>query len=203
MMVVGRKGWGGSPPNDDDDARMRILEAAVRCVDRSGAAATTIGDIASELEVTRPTIYRYYDGIDAVFLAVAKVAFDSWAARMERHTAHLDDPIELVVESTAYVIEHLPDEPLLTLTLSSGRSDEFSALMYTPEAIATGRALLLHSRIDWTGLGYDARQLDELVEVLMRIIQSMLVTPGGPTRRGKQLRTYLLRWLGPLVIPPV
>ncbi len=39
--LMGRKGWAGSPPADDAEARKRIIDAALRLVDRRGAAQTT------------------------------------------------------------------------------------------------------------------------------------------------------------------
>jgi len=43
-----------------DDARERILTAAERCIDRHGIRKTTIDDIASEVGLSRPSVYRYF-----------------------------------------------------------------------------------------------------------------------------------------------
>lgn len=31
---MGRKGWGGTPPADDDEARKRIVDAVIRSMER-------------------------------------------------------------------------------------------------------------------------------------------------------------------------
>jgi hypothetical protein len=67
-----------------------------------------------------------------------------------------------------------------------------------PEAIARNVALLRdHTAVDWTGLGYTDRDLGELVELIHRLTQSMVVAPPAPLRRGARLRAYLHRWIGP------
>ena len=43
-----------------DDARERILTAAERCIDRHGIRKTTIDDIACEVGLSRPSVYRYF-----------------------------------------------------------------------------------------------------------------------------------------------
>ncbi|HEY4043151.1 MAG TPA: helix-turn-helix domain-containing protein, partial [Rhodopila sp.] len=49
-----------TPPASTDDARERILAAAQRCIDRHGIRKTTMDDIASELGLSRPNVYRYF-----------------------------------------------------------------------------------------------------------------------------------------------
>jgi hypothetical protein len=41
------------------------------------------------------------------------------------------------------------------------------------------------------------RTIDELVEFLLRIIQSVVIAPHDPPRSGAELRAYLHRWIGP------
>ncbi len=199
--ALGRRGWGGSPPTDDSDARQRILDAAVRCIERSGAAQTTLSGVALELGITRRTVYRYFTSTEDLFTDVADLALDGWVARMRAVTETADDPTDLLVESAAFVIEQLPYELLLTLLLTSGRAELFSRRMLTPTAITRCRKILLGTRVDWAALGYDDRALDELVEFLLRIIQSMIVAPLETPRSGSELRRYLRRWVGPALTP--
>jgi hypothetical protein len=51
--------------------------------------------------------------------------------------------------------------------------------------------------IDWAALGYDDHTIDERVEFLLRIIQSMVVAPADPPRSSAELRAYLHRRIGP------
>jgi AcrR family transcriptional regulator len=193
---MGRKGWAGSPPADDAEARKRIIDTASRLVDRRGAAQTTVSDIAEELGVTRRTVYRYFAGTEELFTAVADVALGSFVAQIDRLVADMDVADQLV-EIVAHIVERLPHEPQLVLLLANDRSNVFSRAMLTPDVIARCRAILHHARIDWNQLGFDDRTIDELVEFLLRIIQSMVIAPPDPPRSGAELRAYLHRWIGP------
>lgn len=50
----------------------RIIEGALRCFDEVGIAKTTIENIASEAGVTRPTVYKYFAGKEAILEEIAR-----------------------------------------------------------------------------------------------------------------------------------
>jgi AcrR family transcriptional regulator len=193
---MGRKGWAGAPPADDAEARKRIIDTALQIVDRRGAAQTTVSDVADALGITRRTVYRYFTGTEELFTAVAEVALESLIADVENITADMDVTGQLV-EVVAYIIEQLPHEPQLALLLANDRSHSFSRTMLAPTEIARCREILQRTHIDWAALGYDDATIDELVEFLLRMIQSMVVAPPDPPRSSADLRAYLRRWIGP------
>ncbi|MDY6995519.1 MAG: TetR/AcrR family transcriptional regulator [Actinomycetota bacterium] len=197
-MTVGRKGWAGTPPQHDDDARKRIIDAALTCIERRGPGQTTLSDVADAVGITRRTVYRYFATTEDLFSAAAEVALGSFVARIEAVTTDIDDAAAQLVELVAFIIERLPDEPLLTFLLDNDRTNQFSRRMLAPEVIVRCRTMLRHSRIDWTELGYHRdSELDGLVEFLLRIIQSMVIAPVEPARDGAALRQFLHRWVGP------
>ncbi|MCM3885567.1 TetR/AcrR family transcriptional regulator [Frankia sp. R82] len=194
---MGRRGWGGSPPRDDSDARQRILAAAIRCIEQQGPAGTTLSGVALELGITRRTIYRYFTSTEDLFGGVTDLVLDDWVERTRAVAEQAGNPADVVVESVAFVIEGLPSEVFLTLLLGSGRAELFSRRMLTPTVIVRCRRILLGGRVDWAALGYDDVALDEFVEFLLRIIQSMVVAPPERPRSGDDLRRYLRRWVAP------
>ena len=125
------------------------------------------------------------------------MALSGFVAQIEGITSEFDDVTGQMVDVVAYIIERLPDEPLLTLLMENDRSNQFSRRMLQPVVIARCRVILQHTRIDWAALGYDEDAIDELVEFLLRMIQSMVIAPPDPPRTGAQLRAYLRRWIGP------
>jgi AcrR family transcriptional regulator len=193
---MARKGWGGSPPADDAEARKRIIDTTLRLVERRGAAHTTVSDIADALSITRRTVYRYFARTEELFTAAAEAALASFVTQIDRVVADLDVTSQLV-EVVAYIIERLPQEPQLALLLANDRSNMFSRAMLTRDVIARCRAILHHAQIEWDHLGFDDPMIDELTELLLRIIQSMVVAPPDPPRSGPELRAYLHRWIGP------
>ncbi|BBY37774.1 TetR family transcriptional regulator [Mycobacterium mantenii] len=199
---MGRKGWGGAPPVDDQEARKRIVDAAIRSMERRGLQGTSLSVIAGDLGITRPTVYRYFDTIDELVTAAGDVALGGWTARIADLTSGLDDPVDLLVEAVAYLVERLPQEPLLMTLLETDRTRLLSQQMVMGESIARSRVLLQHTGIDWEALGYRGADFDDLVEYLLRIIQSMVLIPPQPPRTGTELRAMLRHWIGPVVMTP-
>ncbi|MBL7498476.1 TetR/AcrR family transcriptional regulator [Frankia sp. CNm7] len=199
---MSRRGWGGTPPADDDDARRMIVDAAIRCLDRNGPAKTHLADVATELGVTRQTVYRYFPRMDDLLLAVTERAYQSFIAELDVLFEGVRDPTEFVVEAMAYVIEQLPKTPHLTLLLTAGTVDRFERAGVASAVIARNvRVLRDRTDVDWSAAGYGERELYELVEVMQRLIQSMVVAPSERPRVGAELRAFLRRWIGPAVVP--
>lgn len=199
---MGRKGWGGAPPVDDEEARKRIVDAAIHSMERRGPKGTSLSIIAGDLGITRPTVYRYFATIDELVTAAGDVALGGWTARIADLTSGIDDPVELLVEAVAYLVERLPQEPLLTSLLETDRTRLLSRQMVMGESIARSRILLQHTGIDWDTLGYRGSDFDDLVEYLLRIIQSMVLVPPHPPRTASELRAMLRHWIGPVVMTP-
>jgi AcrR family transcriptional regulator len=195
---MGRKGWAGSPPADDDDARKRIIDGTLACIERHGPAGTTLSVVADELGVTRRTIYRYFTGTDDLFIAAAELALNGFVARIEALTAELDAS-EQLVEVVAHIIEQLPHEPQLALLLANDQTQQMSQRMLQINVITRCRIILQHTNIDWAASGYDDAELDSLVEFLLRIIQSMVIAPREPTPTADELRAFLRRWVAPAI----
>lgn len=197
---MGRKGWGGMPPADDDEARKRIVDAALRCIAIHGPAATTAALVSEELSITRRTLYRYFVSTQEMLTAAAEVALIGFMGQIEARM-QVADVTEHVIEIVASVIERLPDEPLLAVLLANDPANLFSRQMLRRDVIARSRRVLQNAGIDWAAAGYDEQQLDELTEFLLRIVQSMVVAPGDPPKTGDVLRDYLRRWIGPALDP--
>ncbi|MBX3314224.1 MAG: TetR/AcrR family transcriptional regulator [Actinobacteria bacterium] len=194
-------GWAGDPPADDDEAIRRILDATRACIDRTGDAS--ISSVSVALGVSRQTVYRYFAGTEVL---IAATALDAVAGVHERIIDHLGteplDPAEAVVEYVAYTLELLPEEPYLRLLLEPSGRSIVSQGFTSPPALTLGRALIDTMPVDWSSLGWDDPQLDELVEHVLRLIQSFAIDPGRPPRTGVELRAYLTRWLSPTLATP-
>lgn len=199
---MGRKGWGGAPPADDEEARKRIVDAAIKSMERRGPQGTSLSVIAGDLGITRPTVYRYFATIDELVTAASDVALGGWTARIGDLTSDIKDPVDLLVEAVAYLVERLPKEPLLTTLLQTDLTRLMSRRMVMGESIARSRVLLEHTGIDWATLGYRGKDFDDLVEYLLRIIQSLVLVPPHPPRTAAQLRAVLRHWIGPVVMTP-
>ncbi|APA97130.1 TetR/AcrR family transcriptional regulator [Nocardia seriolae] len=189
-------GWSGAAPADDAEAVRRIVAAAWRAIDRSGEEFS-IAEVARDLGVTRQTVYRYFSGAEALLTATAIAQTEHFLNVLARRLGDIRDPATAVVEGIAYTLERLPEEKYLGLLLGPGRASAFSAGVTSDTARSFGRSLLERFSVDWAAAGISDADLDELVEHMLRIVQSFVIDPGRPPRRGAELRGYLSRWVAP------
>ena len=193
-------GWDGDPPRDADEARARILAAArSRLVE---AGSTNLSEVADLLGVTRQTVYRYYPTTEDLLNAAATDAVTELEAQLVKHVSkHLartgGDAADAAVEIVAYVYEHLRDDPALNRLIAPGRISSTVAGLTTPSAVALGRDWLRSFPVDWEAAGLTDDSQAELVEHLLRTLQTFVLDPGDPARSGKDLRAYLQRWTAP------
>lgn len=77
------------------DKRKQLIETAMRLFAEQGYRGTGIDQIASEAQVTKKTMYRYFASKDELILAVLRHYEDEYRkAFMERVTAYSSDPRE-------------------------------------------------------------------------------------------------------------
>ncbi|MEC3915934.1 TetR/AcrR family transcriptional regulator [Nocardia sp. CDC160] len=194
-------GWSGAAPADDAEAVDRIVAAARRAIDRSGdefsIAEFSIAEVARDLGVTRQTVYRYFPSAEALLTATAIAQTEHYLDAMAAALGGIHDPATAVVEGIAYTLERLPEEKYLGLLLRPGRASALSAGVTSDTALTFGRSLLERLSVDWAAAGIVGSDLDELVEHMLRIVQSFVIDPGRPPRRGKEIRSYLSRWVAP------
>jgi AcrR family transcriptional regulator len=193
-------GWAGATPATDDEAVARILAAASEAIDNRGADFS-IADVARTLGVTRQTVYRYFPSTDALLLAAATLAASGFLDRLAAHLSGITDPVEAVTEGIATALEWLPTDKHIGLLLAGDRGTSFTAEVTSEVALQFADAMLRRFDVDWAAVGLSDDDLAELGEHLLRIIQSFVVDPGRPPRRGKGLRDYLRRWVGAAVYP--
>lgn len=192
-----RHGWGGDIPADDDEARSRILDAARELIRLDPTTAPSISQVAERLSVTRQTVYRSFSSTHALLVASVSEGIDAFLDDIAHHLDGVTAAPDAVVEGIAYTYEQIHERPDLALLVLSGRgpSQEITA----PTALALGRSILDRLAVDWPDAGYGDAELDELVELMLRTLQSFIVDPGSPPRTPAQLRAYLHRWVGPAV----
>lgn len=191
-------GWGGDVPASDEEALERILSASRRCMDLRGRDVR-IADVAAELGVTRQTVYRYFPSTDALLIETALRAAIPFMARVTARVKGLHMASDAVLAAVVMVIDELIAEPYLGIVLSPGEPNRMTANVTGATARAFGAALFRGFEIDWSAQGFDDATFTELVEHVLRILQSLVVDPGDPARHGAAMQAYLDRWLRPAI----
>ena len=184
-------------PADDDEAISRIIAATRRAIDERGTVS--VSEVAQALGVTRQTIYRYFPTHEALMGATALSSVDGFLNRLAAHLGSITDPTEAVVEGIAYTFEQLTHDKYLSLVLQPGKASAFTAGVTSDMAISFGRSILQRFAVDWSAAGFTDGKLDELLEVMLRVLQSLIVDPGRPARTGANLRSFLQDWIAPSV----
>lgn len=192
-----RHGWSGDIPADDEEAVARILTATRRAIDERGTVS--VSQVASTLRVTQQTIYRYFPTHEALLGATALSAVEGFLDRLAAHLGSITDPTGAVVEGIAYTFEQLAHDRYLSLVFQPGKASAFTAGVTSDIAISFGRSILQRFEVDWGAAGFAGTGLDELVEVMLRTLQSLIVDPGRPPRTGAELRRFLQDWVAPAV----
>ncbi len=193
--VARRRGWGGRPPVDDVEATRRIVDTAVELIACSGAAIG-IADVAEALGVTRQTVYRYFPSADTLMAAAAIASVDGFLDRLTRQVAGLTDPVEAMTEGVVFTLADVRRTPHLGILLSASYSGVRPEGLTSDAAQAFGITMIRRFDVDWERYGYDDAALRELVEYVLRTMQSFFVSPGDPPRSDDELRRYLRRWMG-------
>ena len=194
-------GWSGSAPASDDEAIARILDAAGKAIDARGADFS-IADVARTLGVTRQTVYRYFPSTDALLVAAAVHAASGFLDRLAAHLRGITEPADAVAEAVATALEWLPKDKHLGLLIVPGRPNPHAESVTSDIAHDFAHSMVRRFDVDWAGLGFTDADLDQLAEHLLRIIQSFVIDPGRPPRRGDELRDYMRRWVGAAIRKP-
>ncbi len=187
-------GWSGAKPASDEEAIGRILAAAGKAIEDHGADFS-ISDVARSVGVTRQTVYRYFPSTEALLVSAAVHAVDGFLQRLAAHVDGITDPSDAVTEAVATALEWLPREKYIGLLMVPGGAAHVESVT-SDVALRFARDMVGRLDVDWAGIGYGDDDLDELAEHLLRVIQSFVIDPGRPPRRGAALRAYLRRWVG-------
>ena len=195
--TVRRHGWSGKTPASDEEAIDRILDAVDSLIE--SGAPVRVTDVARILGVSRPTIYRYFPGPDALMAGSRVRSADGFMERFAEHVRGIDDPAAALVEGVAFAVETLVGDQQIKEVLNA-RVNGTAALPFTSELAATfGRSMLRRYDVDWPRHGYDEDALDELGEICMRTFQSLILDPGELVGDPVALRRFIAGWLAPAV----
>jgi AcrR family transcriptional regulator len=99
-------------PKSADDARERIVAAAERCIDRHGIRKTTMDDVACEVGLSRPSVYRYFADRDDLLIELITRHARALLARARKSVSRHTSLPDQIVESVIYTAEHARRDPL-------------------------------------------------------------------------------------------
>jgi AcrR family transcriptional regulator len=116
-------------PADTDDVRERILAAAERCIDRYGIRKTTMDDVASELGLSRPNVYRYFADRDDLLIELITRHARALCNRAHKSVSRRNSLTDQIVETVLYIADH-------------ARRDHLTRHVIEPDGTSLGRRLI-------------------------------------------------------------
>jgi AcrR family transcriptional regulator len=191
--VQRRKAWNGNAPGSEAEARRLLLDVTRDCIERFGRSKVGLSDVASAAGVTRQTVYRYFADAEDLFNSAAVLASGGFLERLrERVLERQEGVAERMVETLVLAIDGIPKDAHLSTLVHSG---EFVAVSSALKLAFVQEEILA---LSGGSFSLDARERDELAEILLRLLNSFLADP-GPERSQDELRAFLFRWLVPLI----
>lgn len=82
--------------------RSKILDAAIRVVDRDGITAVTFDSVAAEAEVTRGGMIYHFPSREALIEAINKQLADQWEASLVMHAGKPSEQTTALERQVAY-----------------------------------------------------------------------------------------------------
>ena len=116
-------------PTSTDDARERILAAAERCIDRHGIRKTTMDDVACEVGLSRPSVYRYFADRDDLLIELITRHARALLDRARKSISRQSDLPDQIVETVLYTADH-------------GRRDPLTRHVIDPDGTSLGRRMI-------------------------------------------------------------
>ena len=127
------RGSRSQPTDRTGDARERILAAAERCIERHGIRKTTIDDIATEIGLSRPSVYRYFADRDDLLVELITRHGQELLGRARKSFSRQSSLPDQIVESLLYIADH-------------GRRDTLIRYLIDPDGTSLGQRMMASGR---------------------------------------------------------
>ena len=177
-----------------DPVRERILHAALDQFMLIGLRRTTVGDVARRAGVGRVTVYRRVGHKRELVVGVIQSEVSRLMVSVREAIAPLESTEERIVEAFVVGLGIVRSHPLLQRLLETEPEDllPYLTLDFAP-ILAIARTFVATE----VAPGHDAELLGEL---LARLAQSLVLTPGGgPLGNERGLREFARRYVAPLI----
>ena len=170
------------------------MDAAIACLQRWGLEKTGVADIASEAGVTKPTIYAYFESRDHLLQSALQRAGAKLGDRILDEAQRFDDPGEQLAEAVIVCLRLIPSEPGLAVNTRAEAEGFGVRGAFRSESLQVTSGII---RELFRGRPDLLEDVDELAEVLIRWMLSLLIVEGPVARDENELRAFLHRRMIP------
>ena len=165
------------------DTRTRILDAAFRTVATYGLSRFTVDDVARTADLSRQTVYRYFDSKDALIVALVFREEEEFIEGVRRAHAEAATLVDAMERAMLYCLRLAREHPLLDRLLES--EPEVLLPYLTTRAgglIARGRAVIEELAAARTDVRPEL--VHRAADLATRAVISYVLTPGDDAPEG-------------------
>lgn len=94
------------------ETRTRLLEAALKLMAEKGMEGVAINEITEAADVGFGSFYNHFESKEAIYATLVESVFEDFADWLDRLTAGLSDPAEVIAVSVRYTLMRAHREPL-------------------------------------------------------------------------------------------
>lgn len=206
MGRMAKRRWGEQGPKDDEAARRRLIDSAEKCFKRYGVAKTTVEDVAIQANVSRATVYRYFEGRDELVLGVLIREAGRFVKQLRKHIDLQETYSDAIIESAVFTLENVRKDPNLGLLFAPEAAGLTTHVEGASEALFAISEEIMLPIFEMGQRDNELREgmnLADASEWMLRVIISFLTVDVPLQREGDDLRLFLRNFLLPgLVAAP-
>lgn len=188
--------------DDPTPLRTRLVATASELTSKEGWSAVTMARLAEVVGVSRQTVYNEVGGKSALAEAMVLRELALFLARVDAAFTAQTDVVAAIRNASRDVLEMARTNPLLRAILSSshGASTDLLPLLTTQsEALLETATSVIRGHLDRFDLGLDEMQLRVGIDMVVRLVLSHVMQPGGsPARTADDIA-----WIADQVLRPV
>lgn len=175
-------------------SRQRILDATVDLIQTGGFGAVNISIVATAAGVSRQTVYSIFGSREElVSQAMLGLAGDTMDA-VRAHVAGVEDAADYVVELILVSRRLFRANPVFTALVTGGEGNPFfdAGMMQRAKPAVAQMLVPLAERDPQV-----AKELDDLVELVTRLVVSVVLFESEHLATEDDLRRFVVRWVRP------
>lgn len=186
-------------PEDEDEARTRLLDAAEECFERWGVLKTTMDDVGTLAQVSRATVYRYFAGRDDLILGVVLRRAEDFYAQLRRVVATAPTFPDGIANGVAYSVTAALGDRYLSLVFAPGDASVASGALTSSRRNRTFNLAGLRPVLEAAQARGEMRRdvsVEDAADWLLRVVLLVLTLPPDEQEE-EAVRGFVLRFVVP------
>jgi AcrR family transcriptional regulator len=195
----------GSAPAEEDAVTQRIVDIALAEFLSFGLRRARVDDIARKSAISRMTLHRRFPSKQALITAVVLRELRGVVTELTVVMAEQAGVREKLTEGLIFGLKRTRTHPLFSRLLQTEPETIVPYLTLDGGSIITAGVHFMGEHIrQTTPTGAGGPHLDYAIEAALRLAQSLLLTPHGPTDvfDDDKLRELMTHTIGSLIRPP-